>query len=166
MLSVVAYGIFRNERKNAEAWAKSLQEADAVYALDTGSTDNTPEILKDNGVQIFFWETVQDLSAPNAFRFDTARNRLLDLIPASIDVCVVCDFDERFRAGWREALEKSWTPETTHGRYEYNQYHDGVLKCTNIIAYTQEKALSGFMPRMSTRYLTGQTATPICQEWC
>jgi tetratricopeptide (TPR) repeat protein len=119
---IAAYFIFKDERENARELAQCLREADAIFALDTGSSDGTAEILREEGVQVYDWPTVQDLSAPNAFRFDEARNRLLKYIPDDFDVCAAIDCDERFRPGWRDAIERGWTPEGTHGRYRYNLF--------------------------------------------
>jgi tetratricopeptide (TPR) repeat protein len=127
-MKIAAYFIFKDERENARELAQCLKEADATFALDTGSSDGTAEILREEGVQVFNWPTVQDLSAPNAFRFDEARNRLLEYIPEDFDVCAAIDCDERFRPGWRAAIERGWTPEGTHGRYRYNLFDaDGQL---------------------------------------
>jgi glycosyltransferase involved in cell wall biosynthesis len=127
-MKIAAYFIFKDEMSNARELAQCLKEADAVFALDTGSSDGTAEILREEGVQVYDWPTVQDLSAPNAFRFDEARNRLLEYIPEDFDVCAAIDCDERFRPGWRDAIERGWTAEGTHGRYRYNLFDvDGQL---------------------------------------
>jgi tetratricopeptide (TPR) repeat protein len=127
-MKIAAYFIFRDERRNARELAGCLKEADATFALDTGSSDNTTAILREEGVQVYNWTTVQDLSKPNAFRFDEARNRLLEYIPEDFDVCAAIDCDERFRPGWRGAIERGWTAEATHGRYRYNLFDkDGSL---------------------------------------
>lgn len=53
------------------------------------------------------------------WRFDAARNRSMDLIPPSTDVCVCTDLDEVFRPGWRKLLENAWEPGTEQLRYTY-----------------------------------------------
>jgi tetratricopeptide (TPR) repeat protein len=57
------------------------------------------------------------------WRFDDARNAALALVPADIDVCLAIDLDEMPGPGWREALERAWTAETTRGRYRYITGH-------------------------------------------
>ena len=52
----------------------SMGEADAVVVLDTGSTDDTVERLRAAGARV----TVERF---DPWRFDTARNRSLDLVP-------------------------------------------------------------------------------------
>ena len=43
---VVVYAISKNEEKFVDRWYESMKEADAIYVLDTGSTDKTVEKLK------------------------------------------------------------------------------------------------------------------------
>lgn len=90
-----------------------MKEADEIYVLDTGSTDNTKELLESLGVNVTKKEIIP-------WRFDVARNESLKLVPEDADICVCTDLDEVFESGWRENLEKNWTPTTTHARYNYN----------------------------------------------
>ena len=43
---VYVYAISKNEEKFVDRWMDSVNEADAVYVLDTGSTDDTVKRLK------------------------------------------------------------------------------------------------------------------------
>jgi len=45
-LKVVVYAISKNEEKFVDRWVKSMNEADEIYVLDTGSEDNTVKKLK------------------------------------------------------------------------------------------------------------------------
>ena len=49
------------------------------------------------------------VEAITPWRFDVARNRSLDLVPADADLCVCTDLDEVFQPGWREKVEEAWT---------------------------------------------------------
>ena len=53
------------------------------------------------------------------WRFDTARNCSLDLVPETADICVCTDLDEVFHPGWRQALEAAWTLGAGQARYRY-----------------------------------------------
>ena len=91
---VCVYAIAKNEEKFVKRWYESIKEADEVYVLDTGSTDNTKELLEELGAhvkQIIF----------DPFRFDVARNESLSLVPDNTDICICCDLDEVFEPGWR-----------------------------------------------------------------
>ena len=110
---VCAYTISKNEEKFVDRWVNSMKEADEIYVLDTGSTDNTVKKLKKLGVKV-----VKKKIAP--WRFDVSRNESLKLIPNDTDICVCTDLDEVFVKGWREKLEEIWEQDTTRLAYNYN----------------------------------------------
>lgn len=112
-MKICVYAISKNEEKFVKRWYESMKEADEIYVLDTGSTDNTVNELKKLGVNVY-----QEIISP--WRFDTARNKSLDLVPKDTDVCICTDLDEVFVSGWRQEIEKIWTKETTNARYNYN----------------------------------------------
>ena len=105
-LVVAVYTIALNEAAHAERWANSAVGADYRIVADTGSTDNTVELLDRAGV------TVHRI-AVRPWRFDVARNTALALIPSDVEVCLSMDMDEFLEPGWRPKLEAAWTPETT-----------------------------------------------------
>ena len=109
---VCVYAISKNEEKYAREWAECMSEADTITVLDTGSTDNTVSELKKAGVDVF-----EEKITP--WRFDTARNRSLELVPQDADICVCVDLDEKFESGWRDKLEKAWQSDTKRARYRY-----------------------------------------------
>ena len=124
-MKIIVYAIAKNEAKFAERFMASCEGADGVYVLDTGSTDGTPELLSALGA------TVQ-VAVIDPWRFDTARNASLELVPEDADVCICLDLDEVLCPGWREALEAAWAPGTTRARYTYVWSHtpdggDGVV---------------------------------------
>lgn len=110
---VIVYAISKNEEKFIDRWVKSMSEADEIYVLDTGSTDNTANKLASMGVHV-----VTEIIDP--WRFDNARNKSLELVPEYADICVCTDLDEVFEPGWRQTLEKIWSNDTTRLRYNYN----------------------------------------------
>lgn len=111
-MKIVVYAICKNEAKFADRWMDSMQEADQVVVLDTGSEDDAAERLRARGAQV----TVEQIEP---WRFDTARNRSLDLVPEDADICVCTDLDEVFHPGWRQKLEEAWDPDTTRAAYRY-----------------------------------------------
>lgn len=112
-MKVCVYAICKNEEKFVSRWVKSMSEADEIYVLDTGSTDNTVNFLKSLNV---FVETKNI----DPWRFDVARNESLKMVPEDADICVCTDLDEVFEEGWREKLENAWCDDTTRARYNYN----------------------------------------------
>ena len=111
-MKICVYAIAKNEAKFAARWAASMREADEVYVLDTGSEDDTGSILREHHVHV-----VQAKIAP--WRFDSARNASLGLVPEDADICVCTDLDEVFESGWRKKLETAWQPGTTRASYRY-----------------------------------------------
>ena len=111
-MRIAVYSPCLNEEKHAAAWADSCAEADYRIVLDTGSTDNTKQILFNKGVQVF-----DGLIKP--WRFDDAYNVTMALIPADADVCICLHMDERLEPDWRHKIEKSWKSDTTRLRYTY-----------------------------------------------
>jgi len=118
---VAVYAICKNEEKFVNRWFESVKEADAIFVLDTGSTDNTAEELKKRGVNV----TVEEVKP---WRFDIARNMSLELVPKDYDICVCIDLDEVFEEGWRNKLEELWGEDTTRLRYNYNWSFDEYNK--------------------------------------
>ncbi len=112
-MKICVYAISKNEEKFVDRWTKSMSEADEIYVLDTGSTDNTIKKLKENNVHV-----TTKIITP--WRFDIARNESLKLLPDDTDICVCTDLDEIFEKGWRKKLEKAWKKNTTRAKYNYN----------------------------------------------
>ena len=111
-MKVFVYAISKNESKFVDRWYDSVKEADGIYVLDTGSSDDTVSKLKKHGVSVFEEEI-------SPWRFDVARNRSLELVP-DCDICVCMDLDEVILPGWRSVLENVWKDDTTRLRYNYN----------------------------------------------
>ena len=116
-LKVCVYAISKNEEKFVKRWMESVSEADSVYVLDTGSTDNTVSKLRELGANVVEKEI-------KPWRFDVARNESLKLIPEDFDICVCLDLDEVIEEGWRKKLEILWKNGVNHLRYNYNWSHD------------------------------------------
>ncbi len=114
---VAVYAICKNEEKFVKRWYERVKEADGVFVLDTGSTDNTADELRKLGANV----TIKKISP---WRFDVARNESLNLVPEDYDICVCIDIDEVISKGWKEKLENIWKNGVNHLRYNYNWSHD------------------------------------------
>jgi tetratricopeptide (TPR) repeat protein len=110
-MKIAVYTIALNEKQFVKRWADSCKEADFRFILDTGSTDGTVEEAYAQGVDCM-------IASIKPWRFDSARNASLALIPDDIDMCIALDMDEVLMPGWREEIEKI-NPETTRPRYQY-----------------------------------------------
>ncbi len=113
---VVVYAICKNEEKFIKRWYNSMKEADEIYVLDTGSSDNSVSLLKSCGINV-----KEKVIKP--WRFDIARNESLKLVPDDTDICVCTDIDEVFNKGWRKTLEENWD-NYDRVRYNYNWLFD------------------------------------------
>lgn len=108
---IAVVSIMKNESNFIKRWADSAREADYLILLDTGSEDDSVQVAKDNGVIVH--EKVF-----NPWRFDVARNHLLQLIPDDVDYVINLDVDEVLVAGWREKMDA--VPKIiTRPRYKY-----------------------------------------------
>lgn len=112
-LKICVYAISKNEEKFVDRWYSSMKEADQVYVLDTGSTDNTVEKLKKLGA-------IVKTEVITPWRFDVARNKSLEMVPNDYDICVCTDLDEILLPGWRKELEAIWDENTDNLAYNYN----------------------------------------------
>lgn len=110
-MKIAVYTIALNEAHFIERWAKSCEEADYRLIVDTGSTDNTLEVAKENGCNV-----ASIVVKP--WRFDDARNAALALLPNDIDYCISLDADEVLMPGWRQEFDKL-DPKVTRPRYKY-----------------------------------------------
>lgn len=110
---ICVYTISKNEEKFVKRWADSAKDADILVIADTGSDDRTVEIAKECGIQVH-----EICITP--WRFDHARNANIALIPKDVDICICMDVDEVLEPGWRDEIERVWTPSTTRLRYMFD----------------------------------------------
>lgn len=139
-MNIWVYAICKNEAERLEKWLRRMSEADGVCVLDTGSTDGSAEILRraagDPGYKLRVgfaayehWRTLDEYDAlrrmgAEAWRFDEARNRSLEMVPEEAELCLCVDIDEMMEPGWRRVLEDNWAPGYTRGAYKYIWNHD------------------------------------------
>lgn len=118
MVKICIYAICKNEIKFVDKWLDSMQEADYIVVLDTGSTDGTYEKLAaDPRV------TRLEQKEIKPWRFDVARNESMKLVPEDADVLFCTDFDEVLEPGWGALIRENWKPNTMRGRYQYIWSH-------------------------------------------
>ena len=128
---ICIYAICKNESKFIEKWLNSMQEADYIVVLDTGSTDDTVEKLK-NDPRV----TKVEQKEIKPWRFDVARNESMKLIPKDADILVCTDFDEVFESGWAEKLRKNWNPKKYNRvAYNYAWSHNEIGEPTDVFKY-------------------------------
>ena len=126
-MKVYVYAICKNESKFVGRFMKSVADADGVFVLDTGSSDDSVDLLRSLGA------TVESRTF-SPFRFDEARNASLELVPEDGDIYICLDLDEVLCGGWRDYLEKAVAaaPKANQFSYRYVWSHnsdgsDGVV---------------------------------------
>lgn len=119
-IKICVYAICKNEGKFVDRWYESIKDADGIFVLDTGSTDNTIEKLKNYGVCVKQMEI-------KPWRFDVARCEALKMVPEDFDICISLDLDEIMLDGWKENILKAWKSDTDRLRYIYNWYIEGGI---------------------------------------
>ena len=134
---VCVYAISKNEEKFVNRWVESMKEADEIYVLDTGSTDNTVDLLKNLGVNV-------KSEIINPWRFDVARNKSLEMVPLDTDICVCTDLDEVLEPGWRNKLEEVWQNDTDRVKYTYNWSFDEYGKPATTFLLNQIHRREGY----------------------
>ncbi len=111
-MKIAVYTIAKNEQQFVNRWVESASGADYLLILDTGSEDETVNLARNLGVNV--WSETFD-----PWRFDSARNLALSLLPEDIDMCIALDMDEVLVDGWRDHLEQAYMDGVTRPRYRY-----------------------------------------------
>jgi len=102
MSKVCVYCIAKNEEAFVERFMAQARHADLVVVGDTGSTDGTVEAFRRCGA------VVHNITV-SPWRFDAARNQVIDLIPAEYDCLFSIDVDETLETpDWKEKVLQAW----------------------------------------------------------
>lgn len=124
---VAVYAICKNEKHFLDRFYHSIEDADFITIVDTGSTDGTFEHLielvklhtEQHGHEEEFKVELGANGLPrnahdgmmqvhqawvDPWRFDDARNVALSLVPEDADVCISVDIDEALTGAWKEVI--------------------------------------------------------------
>lgn len=129
-MKICVYAICKNESQFVERWLDSMQEADYIVVLDTGSTDDTFKKLKaDKRVTLVKKKIIKP------FRFDVARNESMKLVPDDADILVCTDLDEVFEPGWAQILRDNWEPGINRAYYTFAWSHNETGEPQDVFKY-------------------------------
>jgi predicted O-methyltransferase YrrM len=98
-MKVSLYSIAKNEEKNIEKFLKNAEKFDEVVVVDTGSIDNTVQLLRDAGITVYEHPQSRD-----EFDFSVARNQALSY--ATNDWCLSLDFNEDIDDYFADGLDQ------------------------------------------------------------
>lgn len=114
-MKITLYAICRNEEQNVEKFLKNAEKFDDVVVVDTGSTDNTVQLLKDAGIKVFNYEVSRE-----EFDFSEARNLALSYVET--DWAFSLDFNEDVDEFYPEGLDPIESDFTVfrHQRFDDN----------------------------------------------
>ena len=117
MNKICVYAICKNESQFVDRWVDSMQEADEIVVLDTGSTDDTVEKLRARGCKV-------EIKTYNPWRFDTPRNDAMKLASGDCNIFISTDLDEILEPGWADILRAEWIEgKHTRAQYKYAWSH-------------------------------------------
>lgn len=138
------YAICKNEQLKIKEFLdyhlKELRTTDYFVLLDTGSTDDTFKIISEYSKK--FKNIIVKQEIINPWRFDTARNNCLSLVPANVDICVSLDIDEKLSENWREEIENNFDPLLNKLHFPYVYSWDPNIKDMPKSAAYEEKVHS------------------------
>jgi tetratricopeptide (TPR) repeat protein len=131
------YTIALNEEQFVERWYESAKDADYLLIADTGSSDNTMGVAHNLGIH------VSEISV-KPWRFDTARNVAMALMPANLDYCIALDMDEILLPGWKDELQKAHDLKSTRPRYQYTWSWKDAAETLPSLQYGGDKIHSRY----------------------
>jgi len=117
-MKVTLYAIAKNEEKNIEKFLKNAEKFDDVVVVDTGSTDNTVQLLKDAGIKVY-----EHPQTRAEFDFSVARNQALSYVKT--DWAFSLDFNENLDEFFTGGFEVISGEFTTFNHERYDKVGDG-----------------------------------------
>jgi glycosyltransferase involved in cell wall biosynthesis len=115
-MNVTLYAICKNEEKNIEKFINNSKKFYHTVVVDTGSTDNTVQLLRDAGIEVYEHPQTRE-----EFDFSVARNQALSYVKT--DWAFVLDFNEDVDEFYPEGFDAISQEFTTfrHLRYDDNE---------------------------------------------
>jgi predicted O-methyltransferase YrrM/glycosyltransferase involved in cell wall biosynthesis len=116
-MDVTLYAIAKNEEKNVERFIENSKKFSKTIVVDTGSTDNTVQLLRDAGIEVYEHPQTRE-----EFDFSAARNQALSY--AETDWAFSLDFNEDLEDFFPDGLEVVAGEFTTFNHERYDKVDD------------------------------------------
>ena len=113
-MNITLYAICKNEEKNVEKFIENSKKFSHTVVVDTGSTDNTVQLLKDAGIEVYEHPQTRE-----EFDFSKARNQALSYVKT--DWAFSLDFNEDVNQIFFDGLD-AISDEFT--RFNHERYDD------------------------------------------
>lgn len=134
-MKVTLYAICKNEEKNVERFIENSKKFTDTIVVDTGSTDNTVQLLRDAGITVY-----EHPQSREEFDFSKARNHALSYIET--DWAFSLDFNEDIENFFSEGLDVVAEEFTAfkHERYDKVDESDPTLSNTAHVRFHRTKS--------------------------
>lgn len=141
------YTILKNESKCIEKWLYYADPFDYKVLLDTGSTDGSWELLQEYAAKDP--KLIIEQKTFDPWRFDTARNYNLNMVPEEVVWCLSPDLDEYYSINTHDEMEViiSAVPDITCIASDRVLDHR-IYK--QLIRFTKDMIISGKNESMNT----------------
>jgi len=116
-MEITLYAICKNEEKNVEKFIETSKKFSHTVVVDTGSTDNTVQLLRDAGIEVY-----EHPQSREEFDFSKARNRALSYVKT--DWTFSLDFNEDIDQFFPEGLGVIAGEFTAFNHEKYDKVED------------------------------------------
>lgn len=125
-MNVTLYAICKNEEKNIEKFIENSKKFSHTVVVDTGSTDNTVQLLKNAGIQVY-----EHPQSKKKFDFSVARNQALSYVET--DWAFSVDFNEDIQDLFLDGLDMIQGELTTFKHLRFDDSGEGEPQQSNEV---------------------------------
>lgn len=110
---IAIYAVTANDHDLVQRFAANFAMVDLIVVADRGSSDGTPEALRNLGARV--------VNAAN-LSHDAARAAALEAIAPGY-VCLALELTDLLQGNWREAVRAGWKATTQNGLHDATWFH-------------------------------------------
>lgn len=125
-MKVTLYAICKNEENNIEKFIENSKKFSHTVVVDTGSTDNTVQLLRDAGIEVY-----EHSQSKKEFDFSVARNQALSYVKT--DWAFSLDFNEDIDNLFLDGLDVVQDELTTFKHLRFDDNGNGEPQQSNEV---------------------------------